>query len=174
MSIDKWEYLGQKRPSFAAEPAVGQESVWDYPRPPALVLCDSLVEVGVRERPLALTQSALRVIETASPPTYYLPPDSVDWKQLVRSQGSSFCEWKGEATYWALADDPGKEAIGWSYELPSKQFAAIDGHISFYPGRIPCYVDGERVQPQPGSFYGGWITSRIVGPLKGAPGTGHW
>jgi uncharacterized protein (DUF427 family) len=169
-----WQYTGKERPPFAEEPGPGQESVWDYPRPPALVRCDSLVEVGIREQPLASTQSALRVIETASPPTYYLPPDSVDWEQLVRSQGSSFCEWKGEATYWALADDPGKEAIGWSYELPSKQFAAIDGHLSFYPGRIPCYVDGERVQPQPGSFYGGWITSRIVGPLKGAPGTGHW
>jgi uncharacterized protein (DUF427 family) len=169
-----WQYTGKERPPYAEEPGPGQESVWDYPRPPALVRCDGLVEVGTRERPLASTKLALRVIETASPPTYYVPPDSVDWEQLVRSQGSSFCEWKGEAAYWALADDPGREMIGWSYELPSERFAAIDGHLSFYPGRIPCYVDGERVQPQPGSFYGGWITSRIAGPCKGPPGTGHW
>ena len=169
-----WQYTGKERPPHAEEPGPGQESVWDYPRPPALVRCDSLVEIGNREQPLASTQSALRVIETASPPTYYLPPDSVDQAQLVRAQGSSFCEWKGEATYWALADDPGREAIGWSYEWPSERFAAIEGHLSFYPARIACYVDSERVQPQPGAFYGGWITSRIAGPFKGAPGTGHW
>lgn len=169
-----WEYTGQQRPPFADEPGPGQESVWDYPRPPVLVPCDSLVIVGATDSPLAETCQALRVLETASPPTYYLPPDSIDWSRLVRADGRSFCEWKGEATYWALADDPGAGMIAWSYENPSERFAAIDRHLSCYPARIACYVDGERVQPQPGGFYGGWITRAIAGPVKGGPGTGHW
>ncbi len=169
-----WQYTGKQRPPFAEEPRPGQESVWDYPRPPALVTCDSLVRVGHPGRPLAETRRALRVLETASPPTYYLPPECVDWNLLVRAEGRSFCEWKGEASYWALADDPDAGTIAWSYENPCERFAAIDGYLSCYPGRIPCHVDGERVQPQPGGFYGGWITSRIAGPVKGAPGTGHW
>jgi uncharacterized protein (DUF427 family) len=94
-----WQYTGKERPPFAEEPGPGQESVWDYPRPPALVRSDSLVEIGDQERPLASTHAALRVIETAGPPTYYLPPDSIDQGQLVQTQGSSYCEWKGEATY---------------------------------------------------------------------------
>ena len=169
-----WQYTGKERPPFAEEPGPGQESVWDYPRPPALVHSGSLVEVGNKEHPLASTKLALRIIETASPPTYYLPPDSVDREQLVQAQGSSFCEWKGEATYWALINDANREPIGWSYEWPSEPFAAIKGYLSFYPGRVPCYVDGERVQPQPGSFYGGWVTSRIAGPFKGISSNGHW
>lgn len=169
-----WQYTGLDRPPFADEPGPGQESVWDYPRPPELVKCESLVVVGDPERPLARTECALRVLETASPPTYYLPPDSIDWQRLLRTQDQSFCEWKGVASYWAVAGKAGGVPIAWSYERPSERFAAIDGHLSCYPGRIPCYVDGERVQAQPGEFYGGWVTSRIVGPVKGGPGTGHW
>ena len=169
-----WEYTGKERPPFADEPGPGQESVWDYPRPPALVHCQSLVEVGNPEKPLASTLHALRVLETASPPTYHLPSDSVDWAQLVQAQGTSYCEWKGQAAYWALASDPGSDVIGWSYETPGTAFADIQGYLSFYPGRIPCHVDGERVLPQPGAFYGGWVTSTIAGPFKGEPGTGHW
>ena len=168
------QYTGKERPPFAEERGPGRESVGDYPRPPALVHCDSLVEVGNKEHPLASTTLALRVIETASPPTFYLPPGSVDRQQLVQAQGSSFCEWKGEATYWSLIDDPNRESIGWSYEWPSETFAAIKGYLSFYPGRVPCYVDGERVQPQPGGFYGGWVTSRIAGPFKGMASNDHW
>ena len=168
-----WQYTGQQRPPFAEAPGPGQESVWDYPRPPALVACESLVEVVSGDMTIARTGTALRVLETASPPTYYLPGADVDWSQLVRTADSSYCEWKGQATYWALAADPGRP-VAWSYEQPSERFAPIDGHVSFYPGRIPCYVDGERVLPQPGEFYGGWVTSRIVGPFKGEPGTGHW
>jgi uncharacterized protein (DUF427 family) len=169
-----WQNTGKARPPFAEEPGPEQESVWDYPRPPALVSCVSLVEVGSSACPLACTSLSLRVIETASPPSYYLPADSVDWKQLVRAGGSSFCEWKGAATYWALVEDPSGELIGWSYEQPNVAFAALDGCLSFYLGRIACYVDGERVQPQAGSFYGGWVTSKISGPFKGAPRTAHW
>lgn len=116
----------------------------------------------------------MRVLETASPPTCYLPPESVDWEQLVQSPGHSYCEWKGEATYWALADATGGEVVGWSYERPSEDFAAIAGYLSFYPARIACFLDGERVRPQPGGFYGGWVTDSVAGPFKGEPGTGHW
>lgn len=168
-----WQYTGAERPPFAEQPDPEQESVWDYPRPPVLVPCDHLVEIGSRQSPFAHTRKALRVLETASPPTYYLPPGAVDMDRLVRTDDRSFCEWKGTATYWAMADRPDLP-IGWSYEGPSERFAAIDGYLSFYPGRIACFVDGERVQPQPGGFYGGWITSRIAGPVKGNPGTGHW
>jgi uncharacterized protein (DUF427 family) len=169
-----WNYRGQARPDFAEEPGPGQESVWDYPRPPALVECDSLVEVKMADIVIASTRNALRVLETASPPTYYIPPDAVDMTQLVRTADSSYCEWKGRATYWGLAQHPKGTSVGWSYEGPSQHFAAIDGYLSFYPARLECYVDGERVRPQPGAFYGGWVTSRVVGPFKGEPGTGHW
>lgn len=169
-----WEYTGKTRPPFAEVPSPGQESVWDYPRPPVLVSCDSLVEVKLGEQVIATSRSALRVLETASPPTYYLPPDAVDMTQLQRTADGSFCEWKGKATYWSLKSDPLHKPLCWSYHDPDQRFSAIDGHLSFYPALIACFVDGERVQPQPGQFYGGWITSGIAGPFKGEPGTGHW
>ena len=169
-----WKYNGAERPPFADEPGPGQESVWDYPRPPILVTCNQEIEVLHQGVSLARTVAALRVLETASPPTYYLPAKDVDWTLLSRTQDSSFCEWKGVATYWALAENPAAGPVGWSYESPSERFAQIDGYVSFYPGRIACYVDGERVAAQPGGFYGGWVTSTIVGPIKGKPGTGHW
>lgn len=169
-----WKFTGNDRPHFAIAPGPGQESVWDYPRPPVLVRSDALVEVSSDRTPLASTRSALRVLETASPPTYYLPPGNVDWEQLVQARGSSFCEWKGSATYWSLTNDPGGKIVGWSYEGPSTTFAAISGYLSFYPALVSCLVDGEKVRPQSGGFYGGWITDSIVGPYKGEPGTGHW
>ena len=169
-----WEHTGQQRPEFAEEPGADQESVWDYPRPPALVKCDSLVEVRSGDLLIASTEAALRVLETASPPTYYLPPIAVDMARLVRASASSFCEWKGRATYWSLAQQTHGAPVGWSYDGPSERFADIDGYLSFYPALLECYVGGERVQPQPGGFYGGWVTSNVVGPFKGEPGTGHW
>ena len=169
-----WEYTGQKRPAFADEPGPECESVWDYPRPPILVSTDRRVLVSFDGREIARTASVFRILETASPPSYYLPESSVDWDQLVHSSGSSFCEWKGEAQYWALASDPSGEAVAWSYGKPRGVFAAIRNGVSFYPGRVECFVDGERVRAQPGHFYGGWITDEIVGPVKGEPGTGHW
>ena len=169
-----WKYTGQERPSFADKPGPGEESVWDYPRPPALVGSDADVEVYCGPQRLAASTDSLRVLETASPPTSYLPSRDVDWTLLVHTTGSSYCEWKGVASYWALASDPAAGAVAWSYENPSDRFAAIDGCISFYPGRVDCYVDSERVQPQAGGFYGGWVTQDIIGPFKGEPGTGHW
>ncbi|MEP4147709.1 MAG: DUF427 domain-containing protein [Halioglobus sp.] len=169
-----WKYIGKERPAFADQPGPGQESVWDYPRPPALVTSDALVQVFAGDLKIAESSRCLRVLETASPPTFYLPAKDIDWERLERIAGSSHCEWKGRATYWALASSPSAGAIGWSYESPSAHFAAIDGHISFYPALVDCRVNNEQVRPQPGGFYGGWVTKEIAGPFKGAPGTGHW
>lgn len=168
-----WQHRGQRRPDFADEPGPGQESVWDYPRPPVLDPTDLLVEVFDDEQPVARTKRALRILETASPPTVYLPPDDVDQALLVPVPQSSFCEWKGTASYWALANDPG-QAIGWSYAHPSRRFRDIGGWFSFYPARVRCLMAGETVRPQGGGFYGGWVTDAIVGPWKGEVGTGGW
>jgi len=113
------------------------------------------------------------VLETASPPTFYVRPADVNWTFLVPAGGESFCEWKGIARYWALAGSP-STVVGWSYPSPSHEFDELAGWLAFYPGRVACFVAGERVVPQPGSFYGGWITADVVGPFKGEPGTSQW
>jgi uncharacterized protein (DUF427 family) len=170
-----WEHRGQRRPAFAIEPGPGQESVWDYPRPPRLVADRRWVEVRVGEVVLAQSSQAIRVLETASPPTFYLPRADVRMELLRRATGHSYCEWKGLATYFdAIADGQIIERAAWSYEVPTPEFAAISGYLSFYPGRVACTVDSERVRPQPGAFYGGWVTDEIVGPYKGEAGTGGW
>ncbi len=169
-----WKYQGQQRPPFAEVPGPRQESVWDYPRPPAIVTDTRLVEVLHDGVVLARSRATRRVLETASPPTFYLPRSDVDLSRLVAAAGSSFCEWKGAASYWALAAAPEAGAVGWSYQDATAGFEVIEGALSFYPGRVACFVDGERVRPQPGQFYGGWLTNEIVGPCKGAPGSGHW
>lgn len=169
-----WKYTGQQRPDFAQAPGPGQESVWDYPRPPALEPSNELVAVSSSAVPLAETRRSLRVLETAGPPTYYIPEQDINWSQLAKISHSSFCEWKGQASYFALASDPTGQPVAWLYADPSATFQALHRHASFYPGRVECFVNGERVQPQPGEFYGGWITSRVVGPFKGEPGTSHW
>ncbi|MEO1201466.1 MAG: DUF427 domain-containing protein [Pseudomonadota bacterium] len=169
-----WEFKGQKRPAFADEPAEGQESVWDYPRPPAIVAADHTVRVESGSLLVARSDNAKRVLETASPPSYYLPPDDVAEGVLVAVPGQSFCEWKGSASYWALAEDPSAAPVAFSYETPTRAFESIRGYLGFYPGRLECFVGDERVRPQPGGFYAGWITDSIAGPVKGEPGTGHW
>ncbi len=169
-----WEYRGQKRPPFAQQPAAGQESVWDYPRPPLVKPCDRLVVVSARGAVLARSTATVRVMETASPPGFYIPEPDIDWTQLKKAPGRSVCEWKGVAQYWALSSDDASRPVGWTYPDPIPAFAMLRGHVSFYPGRVDCYVDGKRVRPQPGEFYGGWITDDVVGPFKGEPGTGHW
>jgi uncharacterized protein (DUF427 family) len=163
------------------EPGPGQESVWDYPRPPAVVPTDEHIRVVHAGTVLADTKRAIRVLETSQPPAYYLPPDDVAAHLLTRTPTSSFCEWKGSATYWNLTlGDLVVPDVAWSYEQPTPPFAAIAGHLAFYPQRVDeCWVgtaDGEpeRVQPNPGSFYGGWITSQVVGPFKGGAGTQGW
>ena len=168
-----WEYTGKRRPPFAATPGSGQESVWDYPRPPALEPSTRRVRVLHGDTVIAETARALRIAETASPPTYDLPEDDVDLGRLVGVPGRSFCEWKGAARYYGLAGGDGT-AVAWRYDAPPAAYAALRGHLAFYPGRVACFLDAERVRPQPGGFYGGWITDDLVGPFKGTPDTGHW
>lgn len=168
-----WGNTGERRPEFALDPGPGQESVWDYPRPPASRRDNRLIEVCTGARVIARTRASVKVMETASPPTFYLPPGDIDTALLVPSPGASVCEWKGAATYWALTSDPG-QPVAWSYPRPRPRFDMIRDYVAFYPGRVECYVDGERVEAQPGRFYGGWITADVVGPFKGDPGTGHW
>ncbi|MEM9068274.1 MAG: DUF427 domain-containing protein [Myxococcota bacterium] len=167
----KWTNRGAQRPPFAEEPGPGQESVWDYPRPPVLVADDRRVRVVLGDQVVAETRRALKVLETSHPPTFYLPPDDVDASLLRQGQGASRCEWKGTATYWDVGDITG--AV-WSYEAPFPEFAALKSHLAFYPSRFACFVDEHRVVPQPGGFYAGWITPDLAGPFKGNPGSGGW
>lgn len=173
-----WQNSGKQRPEFAFDPGPDEESVWDYPRPPVLVPCEQWVEVKAGTQPIALSNRCMRILETASPPTFYIPPADIDMYAFELTGGTSFCEWKGAAEYWALKkpadNNPTNPAVGWSYPHPTRRFAAIRDWLSFYPGRIECYVDGVRVKPQAGGFYGGWITPGLVGPFKGEPGTSHW
>ena len=170
---DMFNFTGQERPEFAIEPGPGQESVWDYPRPPLARQSNKLVEVKYGDLELAHSSRSYRLMETASPPTFYLPHDDIVWDQLIKAPGSSVCEWKGAAQYWAVATDA-NTPVAWCYPRPRARYSMLKDYVAFYPARVECLVDGERVLPQPGRFYGGWITSDVVGPFKGEPGTGHW
>lgn len=163
----------QSRPDFAIEPGPGQESVWDYPRPPAIRRDARLVEVFAGDEVVAKSTGTYKVMETASPPTFYIPAADINFELLVAVSDMTYCEWKGTASYWALASSP-TEPVGWSYERPRPRFEVIKAYFAFYPGRLDCRLGGEPVKTQPGRFYGGWITPEVVGPFKGEPGTGHW
>ncbi len=170
-----WNYTGRQRPDFAIEPGAGQESVWDYPRPPVCVEDSREIVVRMGDVVVARTVNAIRILETASPPTFYLPPSDINFETLQAAKGSSFCEWKGAATYWSLnVGGSVIKNVGWSYEAPSPSFASIKSYLSFYPAKLECTVAGQLVRPQPGGFYGGWVTDEIIGPYKGEPGTGGW
>ena len=170
-----WQLRGQNRPRGAVEPGPGQESVWDYPRPPVIVDDQRLVQVKLNDMLIAETQAARRVLETASPPTFYLPPDSIQCDCLRAESGSSFCEWKGRASYFSVCvGEHCVERAAWTYPDPFAEFLTIKDYLAFYPGRVDCYVDGQRVSAQAGGFYGGWITDEIVGPFKGESGTSGW
>jgi uncharacterized protein (DUF427 family) len=153
------------------------ESVWDYPRPPRLERTARRIRVVEGGVELVDTTAALRVLETSHPPVYYVPPSSVAAGTL-RASGSrgSFCEFKGVASYWDLATEAGvTRDAAWSYAQPSRGFEALAGYFAFYASRVEqCWVDDERVVPQEGDFYGGWITKDIVGPFKGGVGTWGW
>jgi len=158
-------------------PGPGQESVWDYPRPPRLERTHSHLQVIFKGTVIADTSRGLRVLETSHPPVYYFPPADVRMEHINSAYGkSSFCEWKGQAAYHNVV--MGKflvPAVAWSYPAPNLPFSALQGHLAFYPGPFDaCLVDGEKVTPQPGRFYGGWITSKVVGPFKGIPGSQFW
>lgn len=173
---EKWTYRGEVRPDFAERPRDGQESVWDYPRPPRAEADSREVVVRWSDTIIAQTKRAWRVLETASPPTFYLPAADVRTDLLAESPGGSVCEWKGQARYWSLLlpEIPPLQNAAWCYEQPFEGFEPIAGYISFYPGMLACDVGGNRVAPQPGNLYGGWITPEIVGPFKGEPGTQSW
>lgn len=154
------------------------ERVWDYPRPPALVACERHVRVEHGGVVVADTARALRVLETSHPPTVYVPPEDVAVGVLrPAGSGGSVCEFKGRAAYLDLVVDGRGAARGaaWSYAAPWAPYEALRDFVAFYPSRVDaCFLDEERVQAQPGDFYGGWISADLVGPFKGAPGTLGW
>jgi len=155
---------------------VNVESVWDYPRPPRLEPARRHILIRHAGCLVADTHGALRVLETSHPPVYYLPPDDIDRTLIEPATGSSYCEWKGVARYWDLvAGGERLSRVAWSYPDPSPAFEALRDHLAFYAGPLDaCRVDGEQVRPQPGGFYGGWITADLTGPFKGGPGTLGW
>ena len=152
------------------------ENVWDYPRPPALEPVAAPVRIEFAGRTVASTDAAFRVLETSHPPVYYLPRAAFADCTLEPTPGRSFCEWKGEARYWTIrAGDQTAERAAWSYPDPALAFAAIRGHLAVYARAMDrCFVGDEAVLPQPGGFYGGWITGGLRGPFKGGPGTAGW
>ena len=156
--------------------AGGQESVWDYPRPPRLELSSRRVEVFASGRRIADTTRAHRVLETSHPPVYYIPLADIVPGVLREAARTTFCEYKGAARYYNLeVDGELVQNAAWYYPSPSRGYEDLAGEVAFYPGLVEhCAVDGEVVTAQPGDFYGGWITSEIVGPFKGAPGTAGW
>jgi len=166
-----------RRPRPTPEtPGPGQESVWDYPRPPRLERTAVLVEVVLGGEVVARTTEAIRVLETSHPPTYYLSRSAFVPGSLRTARGGSYCEWKGQASYLdVVGGDVVAARAGWFYPVPTAPYAALVDHVAVYPGLVDrCTVDGEVVRPQPGGFYGGWVTSNVVGPFKGEPGTQIW
>ncbi len=164
--------MGRQR----VDPRPGQESVWDYPRPPRLEDSDKRIEVVFGGVTIADTARAKRVLETSHPPVYYVPPEDVRMEHLSLAEGTSFCEWKGAARYYDVsAGGQVARRAAWFYPDPVPAYASLKDHVAFYPSRMDaCFVSGERVRAQEGDFYGGWITSGIAGPFKGAPGTWGW
>ena len=155
----------------------GQESVWDYPRPPALVPSDELVRVFHVGHMLGDTNRAWRILETSHAPAYYIPATDVDWTYLFEVPHRTVCEYKGAASYadLRLPDQPAVEKVCWWYPNPSPGYEAMKNAVCFYPQKVDlCEVAGEAVTPLQSSFYGDWPTSRIAGPYKGAPGTEFW
>ena len=154
----------------------GQESVWDYPRPPRLEPVPRPLRVEVGGQIVADTRAGLRVLETASPPTYYIPPQDIRMDLLVQGRGTSWCEWKGRALYWDFAHaEQTVRHLAWSYPDPYDEYQALRGYLAFFVHCTDaCWVGHERATPQPGGFYGGWVTSQVAGPFKGEPGSEGW
>lgn len=158
------------------EPQAGQESVWDYPRPPAVRPTTRRVRVIFNGQTIADSTRAIQILETSHPPTYYIPQADLHMPSLTATPHRSFCEYKGQAHYWTLQVGERQSVnVAWSYPRPNVAYQAITDHLAFYASRVDaCFVDEEQVQAQAGDFYGGWITREIVGPFKGAPGTSGW
>jgi uncharacterized protein (DUF427 family) len=164
------------RPPLPEAIGPGEESVWDYPRPPLVRASDERIVVVLGGVEICETTASWRVLETSHPPTYYLPRSAFSSGALQPAAGSSYCEWKGRASY---ADLVGGTSVArraaWYYANPSPAYGMLRDHVAVYAGLVDfCTVDGERVLPQPGSFYGGWITAAVVGPFKGTPGSDRW
>jgi uncharacterized protein (DUF427 family) len=180
ISFHPWNTAGgvtMSKPKPIA-PGRGQESVWDYPRPPRIEDTSARIEVLFSGALVADTRRAKRVLETSHPPVYYIPAEDIRM-ELLRAQDAgrrTHCEWKGRARYFDIVvGDRVAETAAWSYPHPTEHFAPIADYLAFYAGRVDqCRVDGERVKPQAGEFYGGWITDAIVGPFKGVPGSWGW
>jgi uncharacterized protein (DUF427 family) len=167
---------GPVSPPTRVEPGPGQESVWDYPRPPRVEPVPERIRVVIDGETIAESTRALRVLETAGAPAYYLPRDDVRMDRLTASPHGSFCEWKGDAGYWSYERGSRRiPNVAWSYETPLRGFESITGHLAFYAQLVDeAWVGAERATPQPGRYYGGWVTSKVVGPFKGEPGTQGW
>jgi uncharacterized protein (DUF427 family) len=171
----QWRWRGEDRPPFADVPASGQVSVWDFPRPPEVVREAREIVVLWGNLEVARTRDAWAVRETAHPPTFYLPLADVQLGLLHSAGGGSFCEWKGPARYWGLVDGARRlEQVAWSYPHPMVGAEPLADCVAFYAHHLDCSVGGARVYPQPGGFYGGWITPDLAGPFKGGPGSGDW
>lgn len=171
----QWRWRGKDRPPFAEPTAPGQVSVWDFPRPPALVreAREIVIRWGALE--LARTRAAWAVQETAHPPSFYLPLSDVRRDLLQPAGGASVCEWKGPARYWDLVDGARRLArVAWSYPHPLAGAEPLADCVAFYAHDLHCTVEGAVVVAQAGGFYGGWITPELTGPFKGAPGSTGW
>ncbi|TVV70003.1 DUF427 domain-containing protein [Sphingomonas solaris] len=159
------------------EPAgPGRTSVWDFPRPAIAEACTGHIRIEHGGRTIADSRASVRTLETSHPPSYYIPPADILMSALRCSARRSFCEWKGEAVYYDLVTGASViRDVAWSYPAPTRAFAALRDHLAFYAAPLDgCFVDGERVTPQPGEFYGGWITGDLAGPFKGEPGSRFW
>jgi uncharacterized protein (DUF427 family) len=158
------------------KPGPGQESVWDYPRPPRLERVEKQVRIELAGKLIVDAPWAWRVLETSHPPTYYIDPQFIRMEFLREVGSGSHCEWKGEARYYSVAvGEQAVKKVAWCYPNPTPVFQTMKNCIAFYAGPMDvCTVDGEAVTPQPGGFYGGWITSDITGPFKGIPGSWGW
>lgn len=152
------------------------ESVWDYPRPPRVEPSARRIRIEAGGASIVDTTEAQRVLETSHPPVYYVSPEAIAAGVLQPNERRTFCEFKGVAHYWDVVVEGTRiSAAAWSYPEPSPGYEAIKNHLAFYPSKMDaCWIDDERVVAQPGDFYGGWITSEIQGPFKGAPGTLGW
>ena len=170
-----WQWRGEGRPPFAEPTGPGQVSVWDFPRPPRIESEPREVEIRWGDLQVARTTRTLKVLETAHPPTIYVPWADVNHDLCVDVGRGSLCEWKGEARYWSLVHGVARlERVGWSYPTPFSGATALTDYVAFYPAPLQCTVEGNVVKPQPGGFYGGWITPELVGPFKGVPGSQGW
>ncbi len=166
-----WTYTGQTRPDFAEATSATQESVWDYPRPPAIVPYSGRVTVYAGDALIADSCNAVRVLETAGAPTVYIPPADVEESLLAYGELTSLCEWKGVAQ---TIDVAGIANAGWRYAQMFPAFTSLYLWPSFYPAKLQCTMNGEAVTPQPSGYYGGWVTGNIKGPIKGVPNSQGW